>query len=319
MTHRLRWRKLAPGLAVILVLFAASAAVLRYGRMIALHGSSFRLYVAMANARNVMAGTEVWLDGQKVGIVKGIGFAPPTSDTLHRIVATLDVIEDDRRYIRRDAVAQIEPGGTLVAPPVIYLADGSPSAPPVRDGDTLLAVPGKDFEQVSSRLAMASREFPAIIANVKLLGSQLRTAQGTLGAIGVEGPPPAMEEASRRLAALSGDLTTPRGTIGRALAGGGSLAARARLVMARADSVRALIASDPGAYGRFRRDSTLLGELEDIRNEASIVEALLTNPVGTVGRAQSDSAVIRGVSDAQRAMAALMADVKKHPLRYVRF
>lgn len=320
MPHRQRWRSLVPGLAIILALVLASAAVLRYGRMIALHGDSFRLYVTMADARNVMSGTEVWLDGQKVGIVTGIDFAPPSADTLHRVVAVLDVLEEDRRFIRRDAVAQLQPGGTLVAPPVIYLADGTPTAPAVRDGDTLRATPGKDLEQITSRAAVASREFPAIIANVKLLAGQLRGAQGTLGALGVEGMPPAMNEAGRRVTALHADLTTPRGTVGLALSGRqGSLGDRARVVMARADSVRTLLASGRGSLGRFRRDSSLVREMTDIRNEASIVQALLANPVGTVGRAGADSAIVRGLSDAQRSMAALMADLRRHPLRYVQF
>ncbi len=319
MPDRHRWRALAPGLVVIAVIIIASAAVLRYGRMITMHGRTIRLFVAMADARNIMPGSEVWLDGRKVGIVRELGFSPPTTDTLHRVVAALDVLAADREFIRRNATAELRAGYTLVAPPVVYIGAGTPSAPPVTDGDTIRAMPGPDFEQVTSRVAVASREFPAIISNVKLLASQLQTAQGTLGALGVDGPPRGMAEAQRRAGALGADLTTPHGTVGRILAGRGALTGRAQRVMARVDSLRALLAANHGTYGRIRSDSTLVRQIADLRDEVSIVRAMMVSDTGTVGRAKADSAITRALAEDQRSLTSLLADARQHPLRYVRF
>lgn len=316
---RSRWRSLAPGLAILAALLVASAAVLRYGRMITMHGRTIRLFVAMADARNVMPGSEVWLAGRKVGIVRGIGFAPPSPDTLHRVIAALDVLAADREFIRRNATAQIRAGATLVAPPVVYLGAGTPAAPPVSAGDTIRAVPGPDLEQVTSRVAVASKEFPAIISNVKLLAAQLRTAQGTLGAIGVDGMPPAMARTQERMAALGADLTTPRGSLGRILSGRGGLMTRAQRVLGRVDSLRARLASNHTTYGRLGTDSTLVRQIADLRDEASIVRAMMASDTGTVGRSQADSAVTNALAAAERSMTSLLTDVRQHPLRYVRF
>ena len=87
--------------------------------------------------------------------------------------------------------------------------------------------------------------------------------------------------------------------------------------MARVDSVRALLASKRSSLGRFRRDSTLLTEVDDIRNELTLVRASLDESRGTVGRAMHDSALTNNLGEAQQQMSLLFADIKKHPLRYL--
>ena len=87
--------------------------------------------------------------------------------------------------------------------------------------------------------------------------------------------------------------------------------------MARVDSIRALLASPNTSVGRFRRDSTLLAEVDDVRNELALVRASLDSPDGTVGRARKDSALATALAQAQREMTLLFADIKKHPRRYL--
>ena len=89
--------------------------------------------------------------------------------------------------------------------------------------------------------------------------------------------------------------------------------------MGRADSVRALLASPNTSLGRFRKDSSLLAEVGDIRNEITLIRAMVNEPRGTVGRAMQDSALTNALAEAQRQMALLFADIKKHPLRYLSF
>ena len=99
----------------------------------------------------------------------------------------------------------------------------------------------------------------------------------------------------------------------------GGLTRRAQQVMARADSVRALIASPNTSLGRFRKDSTLLAEVGYIRDELSILQSDLDQSRGTVGRAIHDSAITNALVEAQRQMSLLFADIKKHPFRYLVF
>ena len=121
------------------------------------------------------------------------------------------------------------------------------------------------------------------------------------------------------MARLADRLTQPTGTIGLALSTHSSLVSRARRTMARADSIRALVASNGGSYGRFRRDSTLLREVADVRNEIDIIRALMASPNGTLGRARGDSALFDALAGARRELTLIIADVHRRPLRYIHF
>jgi hypothetical protein len=89
--------------------------------------------------------------------------------------------------------------------------------------------------------------------------------------------------------------------------------------MARADSVRALVTGARNSYGRFRRDTTLFREVDDIRNELDIVRARLASPSGALGRARVDSALLQAVAKTRSEMTLIIADMRRRPLRYVHF
>jgi hypothetical protein len=127
--------------------------------------------------------------------------------------------------------------------------------------------------------------------------------------------------ASGQLKAAGTEMTHLRTRIGKARGSvrrflDGTLTMRAGRVMARADSVRALLGSSNGSLGRLRKDSTLVAEVEDIRTELASVQAALTESRGTAGRVLHDSAAFSALGDAQREMSLLIADMKQHPMRY---
>jgi ABC-type transporter Mla subunit MlaD len=319
MPRRASWSELAIGLISFAVLVGVSLCVLVFARVGRLHGSTFRLYALTGEARGVIRGSEVWLGGQKVGAVKDIQFMPAGRPVSERVLISMDVLSSAKQGIRNNSTAQVRSGGTLISSPVVYLTIGTTSAAVVASGDTIRTLPQSDLETMTSQFAIASREFPAIISNVKLLNNQLHSVHGTLGAMGIEHGGVELVRTRRQAMQIVAKLTSPSGTIGSALAPESGLADRARRVMARADSVRALVASQNTSLGRFRRDSTLLREVADIRNELDIIRARLASPRGTLGRAQADSALFAAIAGAQREMTLIMADVHRRPLRYIHF
>jgi phospholipid/cholesterol/gamma-HCH transport system substrate-binding protein len=310
---------LVVGLVALAALAGVGFLVLVYARVGQLHGRTFRLYALTGEARGVIRGSEVWLGGQKVGVVKDVSFMSPMEPAKSRLLIAMDVLSSARQGIRLNSTAQIRSGGTLISSPVVYLSIGGNKSPVVAAGDTVRTLPQSDLETMSSDFAIASRQFPDIINNVKLLNAQMKSARGTLGAFGVEHGEIQLAAVQSQASRLMSRATRPSGTIGLALGSSTSLAERARLVMARADSVRALLASDQSSFGRFRRDSTLVHEVADIRNELDIVRARLASPTGTLGRARTDSALFAAVSAGQREMTLIMADLHRRPLRYIHF
>jgi hypothetical protein len=313
-----RWRDLRGGLASLVAVVGLALAILIFGNVNSLHGSTMRLYAAVGSARGVLRGTEVWLYGRKIGLVDGVAFLPASSDTVRRLVVSMEVLERFRENIRTDAAVQIRSGTSLIGSPIVYISSGSAHAPVVADGDTILAVPQNDFEQATSEFAVASQDFPAIISNVRIIAEQLRGTKSTLGALGIDKGGPELDAAQVQLRRL-GERLTAHGTIGRALASRPSLVARAQKALASADSLRSLVSSGRTAVGRFRADTTLCAQVRDVRDELSIVRALMNHPNGNLGRFASDSAIFRAITSAEREMTTLIADAKRHPMRYVHF
>jgi phospholipid/cholesterol/gamma-HCH transport system substrate-binding protein len=317
MARQLSWSELRGGLIACIAIVAVAFAVLRYSRVGALRGDTFRAYALVGEARGVTKGSEVWLSGQKIGKIIDIRFRPPaTSDTTKRIEIEMEMLEQYRNALRRDAVAQIRSGGSIIGPPVVYLSPGTTRAPVLQPGDTVRTLSQADVEGATVQFAGATKELPVIIANVRVLGAQLQATQGTIDAL-MSGPGGGELERARIRATQLGNRLTGGGTAGLIMAGG--LSTRAQRVMARVDSVRALLASPNSSFGRFGRDSTLVDEIADIRNELTLVRASLDQSHGTAGRALHDSALTNALGDAERQMSLLFADIKKHPLRYISF
>jgi phospholipid/cholesterol/gamma-HCH transport system substrate-binding protein len=318
MPRPLGWRQLLPGLAVAAAGVAATAAVYKFARVGALRGDTVRIYALTDHVAGLSVGSEVWLGGQKVGLVRSIEFAPPTADTTTRVVVSADILDEYQPLVRRDSYAEIRAGGSLVGAPVLRITVGTTRSAPIADRDTLSIRLQADLEAVTGRAAVASREFPAIISNVKVLATQLSGTKSTIGAIitsdaGAE----QMSALSRRTGRLAQQLTRGRGTLGRALSG--DAAGRARLAAADLDTLRTLLASQRANVGGFRRDSTLLRSVQELRDEVSIVRALLAEPRGTAGRVLHDAALQQQVAAAEAELTALIADIKARPLSYVSF
>lgn len=313
------WRSLLPGVIAIVAIIFGVMAVMSFARVGALHGSTIRVYSSMAEARGVMKGTPVWLEGQPVGQVVRVEFLPPSSDSNANVLVVMDLLKRNAKYIRRDALAQITSGGTLIGAPVVYLGTTASNAPLIAEGDTLHSVPQGDPEGVASRIALASRDFPAIIANVKDLRSQLSSAHGTTGAL-LNDDELRIDLAMSRGTQLADRALHGRGTIGQVLNGGTARAtARAQHALAEADSLRALVTSNQSVVGRFRRDTSLMRTVTALRNDISLAKALLDEPRGTAGRVLHDSAMTRQLTSAEKEVAAIIADLRAHPMRYIAF
>jgi ABC-type transporter Mla subunit MlaD len=318
MAHRPRWQDLQFGIIAAIIVFVGAMLILVFARVGVLHGKKFTLFVTTDAARGVIRGTEVWLDGQLIGVVRGVAFRQPGVNPTDRLVLVLEVLESARPHIRQDTRVQIRGGTSFIGDQVVALRSGTPKARGVADGDTIRAGTQTDFESMASDAVLASRQLPAIIGNVRLLMARLHTADGTLGAFGMEGGGE-LERVGARTGRLMNRLTGSRGTLGLGYEASGTLWTRAQRIMAQADSVRALVTSNEHSLGRFRRDSTLVRDVGRIRDELREVERLADSANGTIGRMRADSAIARNVHRDLAAFDSLFLDLKKHPLRYITF
>lgn len=293
--------------------------ILIFGRVGTLRGKKFRLYVATDAARGVTRGTEVWLDGQKVGLVKSVAFRSASAPAKERLILALDVLEQDQSKVRLDTRVQVRAGANIIGDRVVYMKSGTVRSRGVVDGDTLRAFEQNDMEELSSEASLAMREFPGIIENVKLMATTLKGAEGTLGAFGLDHRSADMQRVHTRITRLFSRLSDSTGSLGLTRGATADFTSRAHRAMAQVDSIRALVSSEQHSLGRFRRDTSIVGEIARARRELTALGLLAADPSGSFGRTRSDSALVRAIRRDLAAMDSLRADMKKHPLRYIAF
>jgi ABC-type transporter Mla subunit MlaD len=314
----LRWRDLVPGAVILGVILVTTAATLKYARPGMLHGRTVHYYAAFASARDVLGGTEVWISGTKVGRVKDVHFAPPSADTSKRIIIEFEVLAKYRDQIRENTVAQLGTGTRIMGQTVLGLSVGARDSRAVPQGDTIRGISGADVQMLAASYGEVAAELPELIANAKVLSASLQSARGTIGALTTLDAPKRFETLLDNASRFTEHAMSSRGTLGLSLERG-QIIARAQAATAQADSVRALVASNRGSFGRFRRDSTLLRTVADLRDELSITSALLSSPDGSFSRFSQDSVIAVQTAEMSKQMAELFADIRKRPFRYMGF
>src|SRR3954452_4762828 len=101
----LTWRSVSGGIAASIAIVVLLFLVLTYARTGAVRGDKFRLYVAVPDASDILKGTDVWLNGQRVGTVANVDFAAASAPIDERVVIATDVLRRFRDPIRLDSRA----------------------------------------------------------------------------------------------------------------------------------------------------------------------------------------------------------------------
>ena len=268
------------------------------------------------DATGVIKGTEVWLSGQKIGLVTDVAYMSTATAVADRLVVNTEIRAKEFPLIRRDSKVEIRPGGNLIGSPVIMISSGTASAAPVQDGDTLNAVESVAIEGMMTSVHKVGSEVTALGADISKAVAQAKSPRGTTGAYLQTGMP-LLSAASARFSRLRAQMANGNGTVGLAMQNG--LFGRTSAVMSSLDSLRTLLATGNGNVGRFRRDSTLIPTVKGLMSQVDSLRALASDPAGNIGRARGDSTLSSELSRARRELDALMKDIKKHPLRYIAF
>ena len=313
------WGQLIGGLLSLAAVVGLVLAILLFARVGALRGDTYKLYLITGQARGILKGSDVWLAGKKVGVVSDIDFREPAQDRGGgRLKIELEILSEYQSHIRNDSYTLIRSGGSLIGAPVVYLTQGSPASEPIQAGGTVQSRGQVDAESFTSELAMASRQFPEIIQNIKRIYQEAQIVHSsltgderqsgfTLGGVG------------SRTARLGNRALKGAGTIGLFLNDTERLVTRAERAISRADSVMLLVNNPRGILNRLQKDSLLEQEVVNVRNEISIVRGLMASTNGAVGRMKQDSAVVWQLKRLENELGKTIEDFKREPLRYIVF
>ncbi len=194
---------------------------------------------------------------------------------------------------------------------------------------TLRATSRPTWRSSPPKRRSATREFPGIIENVKLLSAQLQSAEGTLGRVRSRqrqsGACGAFARAAERLMAHVSGIR--HGSLGMAL---GSASERSVELGSRTCTAR-WRRSIPFARwclpnstrsGDFAATRRSFGEIaRDCAPSLATCDDSPASPTGGIGRTCESTrrSCGRFSADLRDAIDSLRADMKKHPLRYIAF
>lgn len=308
------WSQLAVGLAALGGAIALAAGVLVFARVGALHGPATTLYLATSRANRVIQGTEVWLGGQKVGVVDEVSFRPATVDTTERVLIRMRVLNQYMPYVRRNSDVQLRAGTTLIGAPVVFITIGTRAAQPVRALDTLRGLAQYESQPASVVLSSIGDSVVAIASAMREIRAQLDTTGRAIGAVR-RSSTRGVGEVTRALATFERRALRSRGSVALAVNDAGLRREVARLG-ALTDSLRAAAAA-PHGVGRFARDSTLVLRIRETRATVQELQGRLRRYTGVP--VQGDSALARELARTRRVLDSLVSDAKRHPFRYLPF
>lgn len=308
------WSELRIGIISGAAIAALAIGILLFARVGALHGDRSRIVILTNKASGVLPGTEVWVAGEKVGLVEQITLRPVSNDTSKRVGIRAEILDKFMPQIRKNAHADIRPGGNLIGSPVVYISSESVASPAIRNGDTIttrsvgvIKDVGENVSQLVDRLTVLADSGSKTIA---LLSSEA----GAVGAFGRHGLP--------KLASVGGTLTglmrqasTGDGSAG--LISRGDLGVKFRSIMASKDSITQMMTTGNGNLGRFHRDSTLGPTIARLKSQVDSLNAMMNNQTGGIGKLKSDSTMAREMAKVRLQLDSLMKDIKKHPRKYL--
>ena len=315
MSRRLEWRELKTGVAALAAIVTLVLSILLFARVGALHGDISDIFVLTDDAPGVLNGTEVWLSGEKIGLVKDVHFRPVSTDTLQRLAIHTEILSDRLYLVPKECLCRYSAGRQPDRKPrrVHILGDVQRTAFEERrhSGDTVdrddetrrrarlrSCRPADSARRQHSPRAHASQLAACDTRRARAHGPSGRIDCGPDGHAAGEDGRKGKEASRRRCAATSADTW--------------DTFAPSR-IRSPTSSLRATGLS--AASVAIRRCSE---RWQDSRSDLDSLRSMYSG-TGGITRARSDTALTAEMARMRLELAALMADLKKRPLHYISF
>jgi phospholipid/cholesterol/gamma-HCH transport system substrate-binding protein len=313
--HHLQWRNLLAGLLVLAGLITVTVIILLFAQVGGVRGKKATIFIVTPSASGVIRGTPVWLSGTQIGTVRAVTLRSTSADTGQRLLLRLSVAEERLAFIPKGSPVSIHPGGTMIGAPVIDITPSAASGTAIHEGDTLATLTTSSVETTVSRAEELITETRAVIAESRAIWTSMGPIMGRVNQLmalanQVSG------SASKGIKAFKGRAANRQGTLALAMHDP-ELGIRARAALAGVDSLRQFLSTDRGVVGRFRRDSTLIKQVAALRQDVNALRAMADSGSGGIAAARKDTVLRAQMARARMTLDSLIADIKKHPSRYI--
>ncbi|HEX7090689.1 MAG TPA: MCE family protein [Longimicrobiales bacterium] len=270
---------------------------------------TYRIYVLLADAPQVRAGTPVTVAGLAAGRVARVALTPLDGDSVANAALTLELESTVRSQVRRDSQVRLR-RRRLIGKPFVDLIPGSPTATALHPGDTLRAGLRPRPEDA---LALARALMPA-------LDSLQRSAEAIAAAW--RATRPAAARFGQRAAAAQAELRVlahayRTGPLSRWIRQEEWRAALDR-TRAAAAAIRHLFRNGgrPDGAAPAPDLAGLATSAEALAAEFARLEAALASPAALRARPSGDTALANALRAARIELDSLIAETRRNPLRF---
>lgn len=292
------------GIFAVAMIIAAWAGI-RFLKGFDIFGRNTVYYAAYDQVNGVQSASSVMMQGVKIGTVTGISFDPQRSD---KVILQLTI---KRQYrIPSDSEAKIVSSSLMGAKAIevtygesdIYLEKGD-TLRSSRNRD-LMDMAGSELEFFKQKISQVTDELSLTLGNInRLLEENGENISGTLG----------------NLNNLSGDLAqlldSEKSNLQEAVR---NLTEFADMLGENAPRVDSIVGNLNDVTGELA-EAEFARKLSDAVGQVGSLLERIEAGEGTVGRLVNDPALYDSLTTAGSNLAALLADLKNYPSRYVHF
>lgn len=315
MAREHRWSELRVGIISGAAIVALAAGILIFARVGALHGPRSQLVILTDHAPGVLPGTEVWLAGEKIGLVETITMRPVSNDTSKRVAIQSEILDKFMSQIRKNAHADIRPGGNLIGSPVVYISsENLASSPSIKNGDTITTKSVGVIKDVGENVSQLVDRLTVLADSGSKAVSLLSSEASAVGAFTRHGLPK-LASVGGTISGLLRQVNTGNGSAG--LISRGDLGVKFHSIIASKDSITQMMTTGNGNLGRFHRDSTLMPTIARLKSQVDSLRGMMDNQQGGIGKLKSDSTMAKEMARVRVQLDSLMKDIKKHPRKYL--
>ena len=309
-------------LFVIALIFLAFA-VYKAGQIFDVFADRYELVTLLPNASGLREGGAVAVGGQRVGTIEGIRFIPiERQRDGNTLELRLSIAEDVREQIRSDSRGMVRLQGFL-GDKFFDITPGTPAAPILAPGDTLISEPPIDLDVVLARAAGMIDEAEAMILNLQAITGSIVEGEGALGRLMTDDV--LYERVVLTTTELARTLNTANageGTIGR-LMNDPALYHRLNSALASLDTLTVAMTQGEGTLGRLVQSDSLYNALTGTTTRADsllarfeVLAESMHGGEGTIARMVNDpqlyDELLKSVVDLQN----LLLDIRENPERY---
>lgn len=259
-------------------------------------------------------GAPVWINGRATGKVSAVGLLADNRGPTSRLVLALELPASARDQVRADSRVRVRSRNmtNMMGARVVDVAAGSATASPLGPGDTLFAGPQPTRADIArrARVVMGALDSTVADARAHVPAIRQRLAEAAIALAALDGVIDDIGRMEKEIdtGALATILRDPSFT-------GSIRNVRDNLatVESRIDTIGARMKADSDARSVVQR---LIARAHSVRTVLATADSMLNDPNSTYTRIRSDSALIRAIDGARAELDALIADVRRNPLRY---